>query len=397
MPHSEPAYLWLTRWAPYPPRRGGDIDYSRDLVHALAEQAPVHGIVFQDGGAVPAPRPGLTWSFVDQPEPPRLASLVSPLPNVAFRHAGQPYLRAAIAAARNVEAVFIDFISLFWLVAPLRKALDAAGGKRPLIIVVNHNFEHGVRRQMVAAERAPAMRAALAYDTWKAGRLERQANRLADGLIALTPGDRAQFETLTDKPGVVILPAYAGPRAPPRLIEASLPPRICILGNHEAHHKRMVLERTLEALSAKGVERLCPIDVVGGGETDSFQARFPDFHFHGYMEDLEAYLRTVRLGLIPDEIGGGFKIRALTHAFQRLPMLAVRSALSGMGFTAEVHYAQAETVHDMAGQIPGLVSDFARLNRLQQAAFSHCERAFDWSERGRALHDFVQNLPRPGA
>ncbi len=395
MTGSERPYLWLTRYPPYPPRQGGDMVFTRNVMHNLARCAPVRGLAFgADLSGVPE-QPGLTWSLVDDKEPPRWASLVSPLPNVAFRHVSQPYLQAAIEASKDARAIFVDFISLFWIVEPLLKALRARGGPRPPIVIVDHNFEHGVRRQMVEAERSPTMRALLAYDTWKAGRIERQANRIADALLPNTPLDMELFKTVTDKPMCVIMPAYGGERAPPRVIGPDTPRRICILGNHDAHHKRMVLERTLEALSAKGIETICTVDVVGGGEKASFEARYPGFNFYGFVEDLDAYLRTVRFGLIPDEIGGGFKIRALTHAFQRVPMLAVRSALNGMGFTPGEHFAVAENLSQLADQIPGLLEDFDRLNALQAAAFDHCLTAFDWADRGRALHAFVSQLPEP--
>ena len=395
MKKSDPNYLWLTRWPPYAPRRGGDMDYSRNLMHSLALCAPVHGLAFGASGDPIPWAPGVSWTLVEQAEPPRLASVISPLPNVAFRHRAQAYLNAAIKAAQTTDAIFVDFIGLFALVEPLRRALLPLGAARPPIIVVNHNFEHGVRRQMVEAETAPVMRAALAYDTWKAGRLERAANRAADALIPNTPADQVLFQTVTDKPSVVITPAYEGRRAPPRVIDVATPARICILGNHDAHHKRMVLDRTLAALAAKGVERLCVVDVVGGGETESFAAKYPGFNYYGYVDDIDAYLRTVRFGLIPDDIGGGFKHRALTHAFQRVPMLALTSALNGMGFTEDVHFAPAANLADLADQIPVLLTDFSRLNALQEAAYLHCESAYDWADRGRALHAFISQLPRP--
>jgi hypothetical protein len=366
MSQSDPHYLWLTRWPPYPPRRGGDMDYTRNLMQHLALCHPVHGLAFGSPDEPVPHAPGVSWTLVDQAEPPRWASMVSALPNVAFH-----------------------------FVAPLRRALESLGPSRPPIIIIDHNFEHGVRRQMVVAEKSPLMKAVLAYDTWKAGRLERRANRVGDALLPNTPADEELFRAVTNKPMQTIMPAYGGPRAPARVIDDSTPRRICILGNHDAHHKRMVLDRTLAALSAKGIQRLCTVDVVGGGETASFEARYPGFNYYGYVDDLEAYLRTVRFGLIPDEIGGGFKIRALTHAFQRVPMLAVRSALNGMGFTAGVHFEAVESLDPLAERIPSLLDDFARLNAIQTAAFDHCQSAFDWGERGRTLHAFVSQLPRP--
>ena len=393
MTGTSPTYLWLTRWPPYPPRRGGDIDYSRELLASLAQCAPVRALAFEDG-APPVPVAGVEWRLVAHAEPARALSLASNLPNVAYRHLSAAYLAAAIEAADGVEAVLVDFIGLFWIVKPLRAALERLP-RRPLILAVDHNFEHGVRQQMVAAETAPPMKALLAYDTWKAGRLEREANRIADALVVNTPADAEQFARITPRPSVVVMPGYAGARTPPRTLTADLPPRICFLGNHESQHKQMVLQRALAALAAAGLDRRYPIDIVGGGDPGDLPQRFPGFNYLGYVENLEAYLNTVRLALVPDEIGGGFKHRVLTHVFHRTPLLAVRWAVNGMGLRPDVDFAVAEDLAGMAAIIPTLIDDLPRLNRLQAEAFAHCDGAFDWSRRGTDLHRFIQSLTKP--
>ncbi len=382
-------YLWLTRWAPYPPILGGDIDYSRELLHSLADCAPVHGLVFASPNLAPPARPNVSWSFVDFKTPPRLLSLLSPLPNVAFRHDSRAYLEAAMAAAKGADAILVDFIGMFWVVEPLIQRL---GPGHPPVLVVDHNHEHNVRLQMVEAERAPVMKAALALDTWKAGRLEHKANRLADGLVANTEADRLSFAKILDTPGVVVMPGYRGGRSPPRVVCAEIPRRICVLGGHQAHHKRMVLERMLAALQRHNIQASCQVDIVGPGDNESLSRRYPDFNFLGYVDDVAAYLQTVRIGLVPDEIGGGFKHRALTHAFHRTPMLAVHKALAGMGFEAGKHFVGVEAVDDIARAIPGLLDDFDTLNAVQTAAYAHCDTAYDWADRGRTLHAFIQQL-----
>ncbi len=385
-------YLWLTRWAPYPPILGGDIDYSRELLHSLADCEPVHGLVFASPNLVPPARPNVSWSFVDFKIPPRLLSLLSPLPNVAFRHNSPAYLEAAVAAAKGADAILVDFIGMFWGVEPLIRRL---GPGRPPVLVVDHNHEHNVRLQMVEAERSPVMKAALALDTGKAGRLEHKANQLADGLVANTEADRLSFAKILDTPGVVVMPGYRGGRSPPRVVSAETPRRICVLGGHQAHHKRMVLERMLAALQRHNIQASCQVDIVGPGDNESLSRRYPDFNFLGYVDDVAAYLQTVRIGLVPDEIGGGFKHRALTHAFHRTPMLAVHKALAGMGFEAGKHFVGVETVDDIARAIPGLLDDFDTLNAVQTAAYAHCDTAYDWADRGRTLHDFIQQLRAP--
>ena len=137
------------------------------------------------------------------------------------------------------------------------------------------------------------------------------------------------------------------------------------------------------------------LDIVGGGDPGDLPQRVPGFNYLGDVENLEAYLNTVRLALVPDEIGGGFKHRVLTHVFHRTPLLAVRWAVNGMGLRPDVDFAVAEDLAGMAAIIPTLIDDLPRLNRLQAEAFAHCDGAFDWSRRGTDLHRFIQSLTKP--
>lgn len=391
--------LWLTRWAPYPPLHGGDMIYSRDLLESLAHAAPVEALAFAREGVTPPSRDGLNWTFINSAPPHRALSLLSTLPNVAFRHAEPAYLEAALARARQARAVVVDFLGLFDVGLKLIARRDAGMGRsRPPVILLQHNHEYAVRSQMTAGERAPGLKAALALDTLKARRLEYAALRACDGVIACTPADAEAFARIAPgTPSVVAMPPYRGQSAPPRIIGPETPRRILLLGSHEAHHKRMVLLHTLEALDRSGLQHDAAVDVVGPGEKASLEARYPGFNFRGYVDDLDAYLATVRLGLIPDEIGGGFKLRALTHAFRRVPMLAVESALNGMGFTPGRDFVAATDVAEAARIAVTLLDDFDRLNAVQASAFQTCQATFDWADRGRDIAAFIDGLQRASA
>ena len=386
--------LWLTRWAPYAPLRGGDIDHSRNLIESLAKRTPVHGLVFRSAAEPPALF-GLSWATIDAGEPHRAFSLGSSLPNVAFRHSDPAYFEAAVKAARGARVIVVDFIGLFGLVEPLKRRLEAElGDARPPIVLFDHNHEHAIRKQMVAAERGLPMKALLAVDTFKAGRLERSALRAADAAVSVTAADAAALGAISGKPVLPSTPGYSGPVASHRLIDAQTPRRLVIIGGHEATHKRMVLERALAALDAKGVQHQAIVDVVGPGAAGPLEKRYQGFNFIGYVDDLTSYVATARLGLIPDEIGGGFKHRALTHAFLRLPMLAVEQALDGMGFVAAMDYAGAPTMIEAAAMATLLLDDFERLNAMQEAAFARCQGSFDWATRGSELEAFLAKAVR---
>ena len=391
------AYLWITRWPPYPPLRGGDHDYSRHLIEELASLHRVEALAFRRGDESPPERAGLRWTLLDHRRKARIRSVGSLLPNVAYQFTDRAYLSKALAMAKASDAVFVDFISMFWCVEPLTRELAALGRAAPPVILINHNFESSVRQQMVVAQPLSLQKAALALDAWKAARLERRANRLAGGYAANTEADRAEFQRITAAPSVVITPAYAGVRVAERTISSETPRRICILGNYAAQHKRMVMSSILTELAERRIHEHCEIDVVGDGDSTEFKQRFPQFTFIGYVEDLTEYLGQIRFGLMPDEIGGGFKHRALTHAFHRVPMLAVHHALNGMGFEPGLHYLGVDTIQQMTAAIPEILNDTAVLNRVQTACYDHCTTRYDWTDRGRDLRAFAERLRLAGA
>lgn len=383
-------FLWLTRFPPYPPLRGGDIEYSRELAHSLARSAQVQGLAYAaDGVTIPADSP-LPWETVAYRRPSPLFGLASSLPDVAFRFQTDAYLKRALALAGKADAVIVDFIGMAWIVEPLRAALSRAGRDVP-VIMITHNHEGAMRRMAARGTRFPRS-IMLGYDAYKADRLERRANRLASGLTAIIAEDAAAFRQSLDTPIEVLLPGYKGPVVAERSITAETPRRAAIIGNRSSSHKVTVLEHALAAFAAAGTDAAVAIEVCGAGDMAGSALRYPKVAFKGFVDDMPAYLADVRLALIPDDLGGGFKMRALTLASLRVPILGLRSAMVGTTFEPGVHYHAVDTLAEMAAAMPALIEDQDRLNSLQEAAFRHCQSHFDWDERGVRLAQFTQRL-----
>jgi polysaccharide biosynthesis protein PslH len=385
--------VWALRYVPLPSRVGGDALYSRKLVEHTSAYAHVDALAFETPGGI-LDHPGLTWHLVPQRPHSNLRSLLAPVPNIAYRHRQPAYLNRLADLARGADAVIIDHIGLHWAVGDLRARLGPAC---PPLVVVNHNHEASLRPGMARGTRNPVMAAVMRFDTSKAVRLEAHANRAADGLTAITPLDEEAFAA--DAPGVptlLLMPGYDGPRLPQRTIDASVPERLCIVGGRITFYKKLVLDMILEALHAAGIQKRYIVDVVGGGIDDVEAARkkYPGVNFLGFVDDLAEYSRGVRLALIPDEVGGGFKLRALTHVFLRTPMLALKRALQGMTLREDTDFIAVETIPQMIERIPHAMADVTRLDTIQRTAFDHCEGRFEWTDRGAAVVSFAASLQR---
>ena len=380
--------LWLVRYPPLPPANGGDAVYSRNLIEHTAKVADVHVLTFARPASAPASSPGLTWQAITQARHSRLLSVLSPLPNIAYRHRQARYERAVLELAPGFDAIVVDHIGLAFLVPRLRSIL---GTRCPPVVLVHHDHEASLRLDMARAAPNPLMRLVLHADARKAGRLERAASVAADGITAITTTDREAFAAdAPATPCLLLMPGYDGPIVPARRIDDDTPPTVCILGGRGSFHKRLVLRRILDRLVATGLHQRMRVEVVGGEAGNN--PAYPGIRFLGYVEDIAGYMSTVRLGLIPDDVGGGFKVRALTHVFLRVPMLALNEALRGMTLRPDVDYLGVDSIEALVDRAPACLPDTARLNAVQDAAFEHCRSRFSWDDRAAALLGFIDGL-----
>ncbi len=388
------SYLWLSRYVPYPPRRGGNVIYTSLLLEHLAAHAPVDVLCYREYADEFPRADNTTWHLLPWQAQPRWRSIASRLPSVAAPYRQPSFVRRMLDLAAKADAVIIDHLGMAWCADILARA-RSAGATRAVLLFLPHDHHKTVRREVARQIANPIKRAAVAWDAVKAGRLEDRAVTLADGVIVLTERDAALYRTdHGDTNCLLVQPGYTGGMVPSRLIDAHVPERICVLGGRGSFHKQIVLQQCLQAL-ARHAPPAAHVDVVGHMEPAQqaeLAARYPHLTFRGYVDDLEAYLATVRIGLLPDAIGGGFKLRALSYAFNRVPMVAVRGALAGMGFTAGENYVEADDLDSMVEAARSLVGDLPRLNRLADNAFRHCLGHFDWKQRAASLHGFAQSL-----
>ena len=133
---------------------------------------------------------------------------------------------------------------------------------------------------------------------------------------------------------------------------------------------------------------------VVGNVSDHLQAKnhFRATRFLGFVEDLEPIFRSVRIGIVAERTGGGFKLKTLDYILYHyifVPIAAIRGSIVGLPFTAGLEYLSFESMRELACGVAAVIDDTEGLNSLQEAAYEKCESGFDWSDRGRALRNAI--------
>ena len=112
---------------------------------------------------------------------------------------------------------------------------------------------------------------------------------------------------------------------------------------------------------------------------------FRAIRFLGFVEDLGPIFPSIRIGVVAERTGGGFKRKTLDYIFNRVPIAAIRGSIAGLPLTAGFHYLSFASMWELAQGVSAAIDDIERLNLLQSAAYEKCSTGFDWNDRGRML------------
>jgi len=389
--------LWLTRLDPVSPD-AGDLSYSFHLITNLG-RAGVRLTVLaaaRPGNCTRRPTvDGVEWCLFMRKKKDAgslgrsaLWSLFSCLPNVAARHKTAAFRRELHAQlAKEWNAIIVDHLGMGWA----WRSVEAYRRRNPRVVSVfiAHNYEGDARRIMAQNFRGHIFRKlALRVDAVKAGLLEREIVRSSTLFSVITTEDRDRFGNLPKS--VLLTPGYAGMPAHSRAITSTTPRRALMFGSALWLAKQMNLVEFIEAADELFSRNQIELWVVG---------RVPDYlhaknvratRFLGFVEDPEPIFRSVRIGIVAERTGGGFKLKTLDYIFNRVPIAATRGGIAGLPLTPGLHYLSFESMWELAQGVAAVIDDIERLNSLQQAAYEKCDTGFEWSDRGRTLCNAIQ-------
>lgn len=385
--------LWITRQDPRP-ADSGDLIYSLGLLRALAATGSVRLTVLAHhahGTFDALPEIDFVLPAMVPEKSPR--SLLTKFPSDAYR-LGNPEMRRELRkllVATTFDRVVIDQAASGW-------ALDLLPPGLPLLYL-SHNHEATVRTEVASSgEGSLPLRLALKRDAANYARLERALCARASGISAITPRDEAAFRAeFPDKRYAVLSPGYDKELPdgdPPEIITAT-PRRVVLAGTFEWIAKRRNLEGFLKAASAPFAEAGIEFHVVGKASPVYFRElaeRYPRVKFEANVPSMEPYLRDARIGLIPESLGGGFKLKALDYIFRGLPLASIEPALSGLPLVPGEDCIAATTAEELAAAVTRHIDDLEFLNHAAKTALERCRGAFRWSDRGQTLAKLLNDL-----
>lgn len=384
----------VTRYIPYPASTGALI-YTAQLVQMWAALAG-----------------GVDVFCAKQPGPPRAVQQPSEQ-NVVY-HIGESIDVDALRYALNTEP---KSASSFATPGNRRRLTDLLNAARPNIVVIDHigatwslpvvseyqaHSSHNVSLVYSTHNDEVAVRLSIARESGfptalphlvDAARLylrDRNALRSAMLVTGITSADCEAYKRRGAAEILVIPPIYTGDVVARRTITTSTPRKIVIVGSFLWSAKmlnlRVFLKVAWPSIAASGVI----FEVVGRMREEdrvALSRDYPAIRFHGEVEEIEPLLTDVRLGLLIDKAGGGFKMTSLTYAFNKIPVAALESAI------ADEHLRDscivANSFSALIREAIAVIDDIARLNRLQERLYSNAKRYLDGAQPLNELKAWV--------
>ncbi len=307
------------------------------LANSLAESgAFVRFIGFGDTRAVPGGCAGIEWLAVPGSKRGKAFAACSSLPVAAAIDATNAYrLLLDTQLRERWDAVVLDGYGTGWALGRCVSYRDGSRAHRPVLVHVSHNHEELLWCALAREARGSTVtRYTLRRNASKVSALERRIVRNADLVTTITDEDRQTLGTDLDQDRMLTLtPGYVGWVADGRLISAATPRRVIIMGSFQWVVKQENLARFVEIADPIFQQHGIALDVVGDVPREllrRLQARCRSTCFHGFVADVAPLLARARIGVVPESIGGGFKLKFLDYIFGRVPVATVSQAAAGL-------------------------------------------------------------------
>ena len=395
--------LWLSRYIPYPLDAGAKV-YSAELAQSLAQAGvAVRYLGFGDTNAVPEAAAGVDWLAVPGKKRNKALALCSGQPIAAAIDSTKAY-RAMLDAQlqERWDAIVFDGYGTGWALDRCLQYRRDAREHRPVLVHVSHNHEEVLWREMANEARGSWFkRLVLRLNARRVSTLERRIVHNVDLLTAITDEDRRSLGAgLSDDRTLTLTPGYTGWIARQRRITAATPRRVILMGSFQWVVKQENLARFVEAADPVFSGQGIGLDIIGDVPADllaALRARCRATSFHGFVTDVAPFFARARLGVVPESIGGEFKLKFLDYIFGRVPVATVAQA--AMGLPPEIQRSMLSS-GDIEGLIREIVACIDRpdeLNRMQETAFAHGKERFRWSARGERLEQAISDVRRQPA
>jgi len=390
----KPRVLYLTKVYPYPPATAGDAVYSRGIIESLATETDITVLSAENGSSYKK-NSLVEWISTGPQKNGKIGSIFSKFPLISWKNATRLFYQILNKELQESwEAIVIDNVGLAHALNSVKKYKNQHPSVK--IFYVSHECEYQTRKSKYEAYRLNPIKKILAsIDLQKVKEYESRLLRECDIVTVINVADVTVFKnTAPEKKYLPFSPGYNANIVQHRRIDNTTPRKILLLGGRKSEQKKQILldwmSVSYEVILKSGIEVVVAGD-IDNNLKETMREKYPKVTVCGFVDDLTGLIQTARMGLIVDTVGGGFKMRLLSHVFERLPIVGLSDAVSGLPTSEGSGYIGAPTLESLLDKVLISIDDVELLNQLQNQAFEDCITEYSWNSRSelfvKALRD----------
>jgi polysaccharide biosynthesis protein PslH len=389
--------LWIARYMPYPLDEGMKV-YSAKMAESLAAAGVmVRFLGFGRADTAPADAP-VEYMSVGGGQRSQLAAIFSHQPIAAAIDATAEYESLLEAQLRaEWDAIVLDSYASGWALEKCLQYVRQQASRRTVIVHVSHNHESAVWKSLIRAGSGSLARRVVLWQNYpKVRALERQIVNSVDVLSAICEEDLAALNCkLPREQTLALTPGYNGHVVHRRRIDERVPRRVAIVGSFRWVVKQENLVRFIDCADPIFHAHNIHLDVVGTVPDEllrTLQPRLRATTFHGFVDDFMPQLAQARMAIVPELIGGGFKLKFLDYLFARVPVATLTDAASGLPQPVRDAMLCSSSMPALVDSIVDNIDRVDTLDELQNRAFDTALKLFRWEDRGVRLKQTIEQL-----
>ena len=311
-------------------------------------------------------------TYVNHQQKSKLIIALSPHPITIANRLRQAMIETVNGVLRedDFDAVFINMFKMSWMVEHIH-------AKK--IIYISHNNETLTAKSIFQGTKNILLRAFYYIDYIKTKHDEKRYLNKMTTITAISDSDAASLSKFIPHIHIKVLPPMVKLKDSSEIVEDKIENKknAIICGSFTWIAKILNLKNvlnvpTLHKLRDNGIK----LFIVGRASEElvsEINDKYGCVEMTGGVDCVEPYYDKVQIAIVPEKIGGGFKLKIAEAVQNRKPIVAIKGAVTDYEMIPGKHFYEVEEFED----IPHAVVDLMDDECLQRLFVSNCLQLFE--------------------
>lgn len=264
----------------------------------------------------------------------------------------------------HFDAIVVNHPRLEYLIEYIK---DFKGRK----LFISHNVEHKVSQSTYKYSKNIGIKIAYYFDYIKTRYWEKRFLRQYDAVSAICDVDCSVFQKFLQKKDVFLLPPIVECNTIPNNWHPSATNKLIVCGSFTWTPKTINLQKLLNTPSIFEIAKNgCELMIIGRAPKAEIEKgnTIKGVFVSGEVDSVTPYYSKATVALIPELVGGGFKLKIAEAVQHNLPIVAIKGAVTDLEMKNGVHYIEVNTFDDLLLVGLKLMKDMSKREELVRNA-----------------------------